>query len=492
MISIIFLLIIICNSNAENHIIQLNTFNETYFNLNNEFLIFEYKTNFDNSVKNVEIFFIFDKGNKPSTEIYIYNSYDRIEKDDFGFINYDYKTSLKDTKYFKIYYNDTTYKDKTKFYIVLYDITTTYEDSIYVNNNIFNLLNNSISYKHKLDFGMHFYFRIYTDKDLYFHYQARQISGILVNDAYYFYVKDENDVVYSSGQCSGINKYIKIKPNFNYYIEILVIQNPNFQDISQFKLSFSKYGEKYWLQDGKTIKIDILTSQYLLFFKNISNFEVNESIFFKGHIDYSEHAQEYFYIKYYDSDDFEKLKETFSSEKYKFDKTIGYLKNGGDFQFNTEKNNYSQKGILFGVFIDNDFWTGIEPTSLYINVTHKEENSEEKRYEEEEEEERNKENEKDNEEKEEENHKEDKEDKKEKDDKSKDNTNREKEEYNIININLYIYIGIGGITLFFITIICRCYCFSSKNIKNSLVNINVETILINSENQSNKQSFSKG
>ena len=247
MISIIFLLIIICNSNAENHIIQLNTFNETYFNLNNEFLIFEYKTNFDNSVKNVEIFFIFDKGNKPSTEIYIYNSYDRIEKDDFGFINYDYKTSLKDTKYFKIYYNDTTYKDKTKFYIVLYDITTTYEDSIYVNNNIFNLLNNSISYKHKLDFGMHFYFRIYTDKDLYFHYQARQISGILVNDAYYFYVKDENDVVYSSGQCSGINKYIKIKPNFNYYIEILVIQNPNFQDISQFKLSFSKFGEKYWL-----------------------------------------------------------------------------------------------------------------------------------------------------------------------------------------------------------------------------------------------------
>ena len=505
MILILFLLII-CNTNTENplhSIIQLNPFNETYFNLNNQFLIFEYKSIVDKRVIDGETFFIFDKGNKPSTEIYIYNSYDKIEKDDFGFINYDYKISLKDKKYFKIYYNDTIFTDKTKYYIVLYDISTVYEDSIYVSNNLlFNPLNNSISYKHKLDFEMHFYFRIYTEKELYFHYQARQISGILFNDAYYFLVKDENDEIYSNGQCSGINKYIKIKPFFNYYIEILVIKNPYFEDISQFKLSFSKYGEKYWMQDGKTIKVDILKSQYLLFFKNISNFEINEPIFFKGHMDYSEYAQGYFYIKYYDSDDFEKLKDNFPSDKNKFDKAIGYLKNGGDFQFNIEKNNYySQKGILLGVFIENEYLNGIEPTSLYINVTNKEENSEEEKYNEEEEE-NNKENEKDNEEeKDEESHKEDKddkEDKKEKDDKSKekdkdkDDTNIEKKEYYTININVFIYIGIGGITIIFITIICRCYCCSSKIIKNGLVNINVETILINNENQSNKLSSSKG
>ena len=234
------------------------------------------------------------------------------------------------------------------------------------------------------------YFRINIDTELYFHYQARQLSGVLYNDAYHFIVRDESDKIYFNDQCSGINKYLKMKPHFNYYVQVYVFQNPHVQTISQVKLSFSKYGEKYWLQDGNTLKIDILKSQYFLFFKNISHFEISEPIYFKVHIDDSKNDKEHFYIKYYDSDDFEKIKDSFPCSKNQFDIKIGYLQNGGDFNYNIEKNNYSQKGILLGVFIDNDFLTGIEPTSLYINVTNKEEKSEEE-IEEEEEEENNKE-----------------------------------------------------------------------------------------------------
>ena len=97
MISILFLLFM-CYSNTDNYtysILKLDSFNETYFNLNNEILIFEYENQIDNIVDEGSIYFIFDKGNKPSTEIYIYNSYDKIEKDLYNFFNYDYKTSLK-------------------------------------------------------------------------------------------------------------------------------------------------------------------------------------------------------------------------------------------------------------------------------------------------------------------------------------------------------------------------------------------------------------
>ena len=34
------------------------------------------------------IFFIFEKGYKPSTNIYLYDSYDKIEKGEIGFNNY--------------------------------------------------------------------------------------------------------------------------------------------------------------------------------------------------------------------------------------------------------------------------------------------------------------------------------------------------------------------------------------------------------------------
>ena len=63
--------------------------------------------------------------------IYIYDSLDQIKRGDSGFINYLYETSLKGTKYFIISYDDSFYKDKSTYYIVLYDISTKYIDYIF-------------------------------------------------------------------------------------------------------------------------------------------------------------------------------------------------------------------------------------------------------------------------------------------------------------------------------------------------------------------------
>ena len=492
-ISIIFLIFIIYSNivNSSYSIIKLSSFNETYFSLDNEFIIFEYENQVNNRIIDGGIYFIFDKGNKPTTKIYIYDSFDKIERGNYGFINYDYQTSLKETNYFAIKYNDTIYKDKAIYYIVIYDSSTIYEDLIYVSNNLyFYPLREPISYKHKLDFQMDLFFCIYIDKELYFHYQAKQISGILLNDAYRFLIWDENEQIYIDKLCSGINEYIKLKPNLYYFIQIGITHNPFFGGISELKLSFSKYGEKYWIKDDKTMKLDILTSQHILFFKNISNYEINETISVKGQINTTEYDEEYFYIKYYDSDDFEKLKDNFPSEKNNFDKVVGYLKNGGNFQFNIEKNNYSQKGFLIGFFIENDILFGIKPTALYINFTNKEDESKEK----EEEKSDEKEEEKSDEKEEEEDKKSDEKEYNEDDNNKKDNDDKSNQiEINEYNINsIYyniIYIVTGAVIVFSITfiIICRCYCNSKINNNNSLVNINVEKLLINGNSQDIKE-----
>ena len=235
------------------------------------------------------------------------------------------------------------------------------------------------------------------------------------------------------------------------------------------------------------MKLDILTSQHILFFKNISNYEINEPISIKGQINNTEHDEEYFYIKYYDSDDFEKLKDNFPSEKNNFDKVVGYLKNGGDFQFNIEKNKYSQKGILIGFFIENDFLFGINPTTLYINVTNKEDESKEKEEEKYDEKEEEKYDEKEDKKSDEKEYNEDDNNKKDNDDKS---NQIEINEYNINSIYYnIIYIVTGAVIVFSITfiIICRCYCNSKINNNNSLVNINVEKLLINGNSQDIKE-----
>ena len=72
--SIIFLIFIIYSSivNSSYSIIKLSSFNETFFSLDNEFLIFEYENQVDNRIIDGGIYFILGKGNKPTTKIYIY------------------------------------------------------------------------------------------------------------------------------------------------------------------------------------------------------------------------------------------------------------------------------------------------------------------------------------------------------------------------------------------------------------------------------------
>ena len=62
---------------------------------------------------NSSIYFIFDIGQRASTKVYIYDSLDKIKRGDSGFINYSHETSLKETKYFKISYDDIFYRDKS-------------------------------------------------------------------------------------------------------------------------------------------------------------------------------------------------------------------------------------------------------------------------------------------------------------------------------------------------------------------------------------------
>ena len=123
--------------------------------------MFEYKNNFDNFEKlfNSSIYFIFDKGEKSSTKIYIYDSKNEIKRGDNGFINYLYEISLKGKKYFTISFDDSFYKDKTTYYIVLYDISDKYSDYIYVVNSLNYLpLEEEISYQIKFDIQLIFNF----------------------------------------------------------------------------------------------------------------------------------------------------------------------------------------------------------------------------------------------------------------------------------------------------------------------------------------------
>ena len=66
--------------------IKLTDFTKTSFSLK-EFVILEYTNNIKKDF-NYEINFIFDKGNKASTKVFYYDSFDKIQRSDIGFINF--------------------------------------------------------------------------------------------------------------------------------------------------------------------------------------------------------------------------------------------------------------------------------------------------------------------------------------------------------------------------------------------------------------------
>ena len=148
-------------------------------------------------------------------------------------------------------------------------------------------------------------------------------------------------------------------------------------DERDIMLSFEKYRENILLEKGDETKNDILLTQHLSYFKNISELSINETMFFKFHVLSTEDHKEYFFIKYYESDNFEKLETSFPSKKEDFDKEIGSLSNGGIFKYELKKKYKSQKGVLFGVFIERGWdYYSIKPTSIYASVYDKEEEPE--------------------------------------------------------------------------------------------------------------------
>ena len=142
-------------------------------------------------------------------------------------------------------------------------------------------------------------------------------------------------------------------------------------------MSFKNYKENFLLEEGKEKDVRVLIPQHFSFFKNISNLSINETIRFKLKIDKSDFHTDRFFIKYFESDNFENLVNYFPSNRQDFDSEIGSFDRGGEYEYKIKKIYNSQKGILFGIFIDgyNLYWK-LEPTNIHISAVIGEEEKE--------------------------------------------------------------------------------------------------------------------
>ena len=302
--------------------IKLADFTRTQFTLDNEFVVFEYTNDIEKDF-NYEINFIFDEGNKPSTKVYYYDSKDKIEKGEAGFINYLSKTSLKETRVLKIPYDAPYYNNKATYYIVLYDISNKYTDYIYLLNSLSYLpLKNSIYYQNTLDFELHFNFLVQENEVKYLHYQSRAESGVLTYPSSYFRITNENGENFIDKNCYGVSGFIKLNPGIKYFVEIALYVK-NILEEREVMLKLEKNGEYILLEEDKEVEMKILYPQCLYFFKSISNLTVNESIYFNFRSMHSYSHGENIYIQFYDSDNFERLLSLFPSNREDFDNKIG-------------------------------------------------------------------------------------------------------------------------------------------------------------------------
>jgi len=389
--SIIILFFIFSNINSlsdiSKDVIELKDLTKTKFILDNEFVLLKYENNME-KLFNSSINFIFDNGEKSSTKIYIYDSLDKIQRGETGFINYLHETSLKGRKYFTISYDDSFYKDKTTYYFVLYDISTKYTDYIYVLNSLNYLpLEEEIYYQITFDIQLKFNFIVEKNYLTYLHYQARDITGLIYKTAYKFKIINENGETFINEENRGTCGYVEIKPNIKYFIEVELAQSSSGSKETEFMLNFKKNKEKFLLEEGKEKEVRVLHPQSFSFFRTISNLTINETIRFKGKIDKSDFHYDRFYVKYYESDNFENLVNDLPSNRQDFDYEIGSLSWGGEFDFKLKKKKNSKKGILLGVFIDsNELYFKLEPTKInIITLTGEEEEKKEEEKEQEQE-----------------------------------------------------------------------------------------------------------
>ena len=333
----------ITNDNSFNTI-KLEDLKTTPFSMNNKYVIFEY----DNNIKtefNSSINFIFSVGKKSSTKVYIYDSLDKIIMTDDGFEGYLNKTTLDSTKCIRIFNDDAFYRDNCTYYIVLYDISQKYQDSIYVVNSL-KYLDFGNEIKFTCDFGILFNFLIEKDSLTYLHYQTSSFD--FLGHSYHINIENETGTNLINSYTNSESGYIEIKPKVKYYVHIRIYQPFEFDYLDKtFYLNYEKYGNNILIKDNNYIKKSVLSSQNYTFFKSLSNLAINESIIIEGDCN-TYNSDSDIYIKKY-QDDIEILYKEFPTKKSNYDY---YLGKGKGFKYEIKKEYKEQKGILVGFFID--------------------------------------------------------------------------------------------------------------------------------------------
>ena len=331
--------------------------------MNNQYVIFEYN-NTERRVFNSSINFLFSKVKSSSATVYIYDSFDKIKMKDGEFINYLNKTSLANTKYFRINYDDYFYRDNCIFYIVLYDNSSKYDDNIKVVNSL-KYLDFGEEIKFTCSCSLLFNFLIEKDFPTYLHYQLRRY----LFSYYYINITNEKGETLKNYKGHSASEYIKIEPSEKYYARIM-IEKPASDlsdfDMQAFLLNYEKYGNNILIKDDNEINRTVLSTQNLTFFKSILNLEINDSIIITGCSTKSDIMGE-LWIKIYKRDDFESLIQYFPVDKNGFDYELE-VERWYNFTFEIKKENEDQKGILLGFFVDQESMISTLDTEIHLRI----------------------------------------------------------------------------------------------------------------------------
>ena len=195
----------------------------------------------------------------------IYDSLDKIIMTDDGFINYLYKTTLDSKKYIYINYADTLYRDNCTYYIVLYDISQKYGDSIYVVNS-WKYLDFGNEIKFSFDYSISFHFLIEKESPTYLHYQTSEIPYTF-SSPYRLNITNEKGEKFIDSDCDSVSDYIKIESNVKYFVHIKIFSPRNYDLLSRrFSLNYEKYKNNILLKDDTwNKKSSILSSKLYIF-----------------------------------------------------------------------------------------------------------------------------------------------------------------------------------------------------------------------------------
>ena len=348
-ISFLILVYFIANSNTKDNSytpIKLKDLVETPFSMNGkDFIIFEYE-NKGQKIFNSSINFIFNDDKTFSASVCIYDSLDKIHKNDDN--KFDGCLDKSNTNLnTEISYNSSFYRDNCSYYLVLYDSNSYYKGSILVVNSLKYInLDNDIEIIYKFNISLHFL--IEKNESTYLHYQTKFES--FVGTVYNISIINEKGEILLNKSFSTTSGYIEIQPNIKYYAHILT--SDTLSTINRIiSLNYEKYKNNILIKDENEINKTVLSSQNYTFFKDISNIETNESIILT--ISYDPLSDYEFYVKFYNSSNFESLVDSFPIDKKDFDYKLEMK--GGYLKTEIKKLNETYRGILIGFFYDGSF-----------------------------------------------------------------------------------------------------------------------------------------